>query len=282
MAQRVTIEHLFCPISVCRKQLDGFTLIELLLVIALLGLLTALLLPAAAQAKRKAQGIQCANNLRQLGLGVQMFLVDYHVYPLFENRGFSKGEYTEHGTGWREALARQGVGRANSISTATTVWRCPSARWGTKSLPPKTPAFYCYNAFGLFWPGLPRDLGLGGHNTNTHEVCRVHPVPVSDTLAPPVSEAEVAVPSDMMAMADSFNGGLVFEHDPLSLLEVLGNARSRHQGRANVVFCDGHVESPKLSFVFEDTNGVALVRWNRDHQPHPERLLLDKPHRLNP
>jgi len=47
---------------------------------------------------------------------------------------------------------------------------------------------------------------------------------------------------------------------------------SRHQGKANVVFCDGHVESPTLKFLFEDTSDAALVRWNRDHLPHREKL----------
>jgi prepilin-type processing-associated H-X9-DG protein len=49
-------------------------------------------------------------------------------------------------------------------------------------------------------------------------------------------------------------------------------ACSRHQGKANVVFCDGHVESPTLEFLFEDTSDAALVRWNRDHLPHREKL----------
>ncbi|MEI6195830.1 MAG: H-X9-DG-CTERM domain-containing protein [Verrucomicrobiota bacterium] len=43
-------------------------------------------------------------------------------------------------------------------------------------------------------------------------------------------------------------------------------------GKANVVFCDGHVESPTLEFLFKDTSAPALSRWNRDHQPHRERL----------
>jgi len=43
-------------------------------------------------------------------------------------------------------------------------------------------------------------------------------------------------------------------------------------GKANVVFCDGHVESPTLEFLFKDTSAAALSRWNRDHQPHRERL----------
>jgi prepilin-type processing-associated H-X9-DG protein len=43
-------------------------------------------------------------------------------------------------------------------------------------------------------------------------------------------------------------------------------------GKANVVFCDGHVESPMSPFLFTDTSAAALSRWNRDHQPRRERL----------
>jgi prepilin-type processing-associated H-X9-DG protein len=43
-------------------------------------------------------------------------------------------------------------------------------------------------------------------------------------------------------------------------------------GKANVVFCDGHVESPRLPFLLADTSAAALSRWNRDHQPYRERL----------
>jgi hypothetical protein len=35
---------------------------------------------------------------------------------------------------------------------------------------------------------------------------------------------------------------------------------------------DGHIESPTLQFLFADTSDAALSRWNRDHQPHRERL----------
>ena len=221
---------------------SAFTLIELLVVTAIIGVLAALLLPTLSQAKRQAQRIQCVSNLHQHGLALHVLLSEYHSYPTGRgtNRDGAPGMF------WAEQLERGALGVPNPPKDFyhKGVWLCPSA-------PRKPyPNDYGYNLYGSASVGSDTNaLGLQGHSVSGQEAVN------------PITESEMVSPTDMVAIGD---GGGVFL--------MRGYAHSYHKGKANILFCDGHVESLKGDFAFQDRSDAALVRWNRDHQPHREQL----------
>jgi prepilin-type N-terminal cleavage/methylation domain-containing protein/prepilin-type processing-associated H-X9-DG protein len=71
-----------------KRMLKGFTLIELLVVIAIIAILAAILFPVFAQAREKARAISCVSNMKNIGLALQMYTVDYDDGLIKEYYGF--------------------------------------------------------------------------------------------------------------------------------------------------------------------------------------------------
>jgi len=90
----------FCPMDIRAEGRVGFTLIELLVVIAIIAILAAMLLPALARAKQKAQGISCINNLKQLSIAWIMYAGDNNgVLPI-------NGRYQEQPTSFADTTSK--------------------------------------------------------------------------------------------------------------------------------------------------------------------------------
>jgi prepilin-type processing-associated H-X9-DG protein/prepilin-type N-terminal cleavage/methylation domain-containing protein len=240
----------------------AFTLVELLFVIAIIGILAAVVLSAVSQVKGKAQRMQCVNNLHQLGLGIQNFVAANGAYP----SAYAGTNGDNPGT-WMGQLEGGGFDKTKLENSALAkgVWRCPSAIFPADYYPSSftagdianfPPLSYGYNLFGVSATNdRTNALGLYGDYLS-HSI-------------KPISESGVVCPSDMMAMGDVIAGGNFTREPDLAASKA---ALIRHQGKFNVVFCDGHVESPTLKILFADTGDAVLSRWNRDHQPHRERL----------
>jgi prepilin-type N-terminal cleavage/methylation domain-containing protein/prepilin-type processing-associated H-X9-DG protein len=117
----------------------GFTLVELLVVIAIIGVLVALLLPAIQAAREAARRSQCANNLKQLGLAVQMHHDAKKAFPTGRNATDTRSvswayyllPYMEQQamfTAYQKGLEVHELGNAMTFRTPVPTMFCPSRR----------------------------------------------------------------------------------------------------------------------------------------------------------
>jgi prepilin-type N-terminal cleavage/methylation domain-containing protein len=252
----------------------GFTLLELLMVIAIIGILAALLLPAVSAAKGYAHSTSCKNSLRQMGMALKMYVEEHrNRYPYYlgpPGSAYGDAVYPGGPTGrgkgcvfWSSKLFPY-----YPLNWTNRAFHCP----GYKGAIAGPPARMLDNAV---WRLGSYGYNGGGTGTDDYTKYFFGLGPCVTWGIPPVSEAQVKVPAEMLAIGDSQflnaeENGFPGAQDALFVSLTPGHAfdPSRHGRTYNQLWCNGHVGAMSPLVLFDPAKSAAL--WNTDHEPHPE------------
>jgi len=190
------------------RRLRGFTLIELLVVIAIIAILAAILFPVFLNAKAQALTAKCSSNLRQVGIATALYMNDNNGrYPRYRDP-------TSQIAGWYLA--------AKMYTKTAIVNRCP-ADYEIKGTDIVT-SDYWRNVYNNYWSGL------FANSSPIESVIRFNRSTV------------------YLMDGTAWNGALIGQHNwwgpPTSWIDSAQcrSAERRHNGAANVLFCDWHVK----------------------------------------
>ncbi|MFO7947224.1 MAG: DUF1559 domain-containing protein [Armatimonadota bacterium] len=197
------------------RRKSGFTLIELLVVIAIIAILAAILFPVFARAREKARQASCLSNVKQMGLAAMMYAQDYDETNVPCNTVNVSIPYVRPGG-----------------DTVTLTW----GPWFALIQPyAKNPQiFICPSGGEIYY-------GCTSYGANRLVTGRTFDTPV-------VKLAEIEYPAQTVLFADSSWTGstddyhtsnqwrLQYGHHPSFFIPA------RHNGGANIAFCDGHAK----------------------------------------
>jgi prepilin-type N-terminal cleavage/methylation domain-containing protein/prepilin-type processing-associated H-X9-DG protein len=261
----------------------GFTLIELLVVIAIIAILAAMLLPALAKAKERANRAACLSNLRQWGLSLNLYLDDNNqILPDFSianNTPGARSGYDQDNILWTDLAGFAAGGYGNSAwFNALPPYVAQKALWQYAANPANfvngRSIFNCLTARFLSAEVDPLNRVAFSYGINFKSTSGL--VPVSSHL----KATQALHPSAFVFFSDvRANSGETpfYGANPLNDLGAargsLNHLSSRHAAGANLTFLDGHSAYFRYSYMACQKGtkigdpGNPDINWSYDGTP---------------
>lgn len=240
----------------------GFTLVELLVVVAVIGVLVALLLPAVQAARATARRMQCLNQMRQIGLATHLYL-DTHKGQ-FPRSSHSAFDASVMPWGWTIAPSIDPTVSVESFDLPTGLmegtYRCPEDertgvnRWSYgKNVWFELTAGEVGDVFGL-------EKGPTYHRLAS-VTCTSRTVLFAERSSAKERAKQDPVEGEMPDASAGTSADHLMAHYWLSGgLPTVDSGR--HSGVANYVWVDGHASTQAFETTFDLSEERTLDRWN--------------------